>query len=243
MDNRRVPVIRRDMPRSGITPRKTLAVEKRDLQEFIDLKIATCSICLDVLHYPVVLICRNKCLQNACKECAEKITKCMVCNAEVVMLPVGLSICNAIDNLPRNCDACKQIILPNKHNDAHTCLKYHSMTCPEVIIDCRFCIYGCLQRIKRSDQVKHEQYNCRHVPCENNKGVVLDRCMGCTFVGSCEEHTVHKCTMDKKLIEDIGLLKLRLDSLIPGKDMISDVHFYVTDEMKGNLEKLMGNKT
>lgn len=242
MDNRRVPVLRRDLPRTCITPRKTPTVEKKEWQEFIDLKIATCSICLDILHYPVVLICRNMCLQNACKTCGEKITKCLVCNSEVAMIPVGLSICNAIDNLPRNCDACKQVILPNKHNDAHTCLGYHSMICPEILIDCRFRIYGCLERIKRKDQVKHEQYHCKHIPCENNKGVVLDRCMGCTFVGSCEEQAAHKCTLDKKLIGDIELLKLRLDSLIPGKDMISDVNLYITDEMKCDLTRLIESK-
>ena len=239
--NRRVPIVKHETIRSCSTPRKPTYndTSKKEIQELINLKSATCNICLDILHLPVVLVCENMCLQNACKNCAEKLAMCFVCNREIKsVIPIGLSICNAIDNLPRNCDACKQIILPNTTNDAHSCLKKHQLICPDVTIDCRHRAFGCLARFKRSDQIRHEHFDCKHVPCENNKGFLFDRNIGCTFVGSCEEHASHNCTKEPKLISDIGLLKLRLEALIPCKNEISDANLYVTDQMKNDITKL-----
>ena len=144
-----------------------------------------------------------------------------------------------IDHIPRNCEACKQIILPNRSSDAYSCLKQHQQVCKEMVVDCKFHIYGCQAKIKRSEQQKHEMVDCKHIPCENNKGVILDRCIGCTYVGSWEDHASHKCDKDKKLIDDIELLKLRLDTLIPKSSEISDSHFYLTEKMKYEMSKLL----
>ena len=66
MINRRVPIIRPEVTRTCNTPRKygnsSSSEIKNDLQEYFNLKTATCHICLDILHHPVLIICETMCM-------------------------------------------------------------------------------------------------------------------------------------------------------------------------------------